>query len=304
MRLGVAATPPVALPTLDWLLSSGHELARVITQPDRPAGRGRAMRESVVGQWATEHGVPVLKPGKPEDLLEKLGDLDLVITIGYGVILPETVLSIPKFGFINLHFSHLPAWRGAAPVAHAILNGDAITGVSVFKLDAGMDTGPIFVSREIAIGSQESAGELLQRMAEVGPEVVAEALELIAEGLVPTVQSADGVSYATKIHKEDARIDWTKSATVLDRQVRAFTPEPGAWTLWRGQPLQISKAHPAIPEAPLQAGEISLLAGSLFVGCAAGEALQVEKLRPAGKKEMAATQWFNGARVLAGELFV
>ena len=125
--------------------------------------------------------------------------------------------------------------------AHAILNGDAITGVSVFKLDAGMDTGPIFVSREIAIGSQESAGELLQRMAEVGPEVVAEALELIAEGSVPTVQSADGVSYATKIHKEDARIDWTKSATVLDRQVRAFTPEPGAWTLWRGQPLQISR---------------------------------------------------------------
>lgn len=304
MRIGVAATPSVALPTLDWLFSSAHELACVITQPDRRAGRGRLFRESPVGQWAREHGVPVLKPETSEDLLEKLDDLDLIITIGYGVILPEAVLSIPKFGFINLHFSSLPAWRGAAPVARAILNGDATTGVTVFKLDAGMDTGPIFVSREIAIGPQESAGELLQRMAEVGPAVVAEALEFIADGAVPTVQSADGVSYAAKIHKEDARIDWGKSAVVLDRQIRAFTPEPGAWTLWRGQPLGISKAQLANSEILLKPGEISLLAGSLLVGCGTNEVLIVEKLRPAGKREMAATQWFNGARALAGEIFL
>lgn len=304
MRVGVAATPQVALPTLDWLLSSAHELALVITRPDRRAGRGRDLRESAVGGWAREHGLPVLKPETSHDLLQKLGDLDLVITIGYGVILPEAVFSIPKFGFINLHFSRLPAWRGAAPVAHAILNGDATSGVTVFKLDTGMDTGPIFVSRDIAIGPQENAGELLQRMADIGPEVIAETLELIAAGSVPTAQSADRVSYASKIHKEDARIDWTKSATMIDRKIRAFTPEPGAWTLWRDQLLQISKAQPAISKVVLKPGEFSLIEGSLFIGCGTNEALKLEKLIPAGKKEMAATQWINGARVLAGELFV
>ena len=145
MRLGVAATPWVALPTLDWLSSSEHELALVITQPDRPAGRGRSVRKSAVGEWAHAHNVPVVKPELSLDLLRELDGLDLVITIGYGVILPIAVLSIPRFGFINLHFSLLPAWRGAAPVARAILNGNTTSGVSVFQLDAGMDTGPIFV---------------------------------------------------------------------------------------------------------------------------------------------------------------
>ena len=304
MRVGVAATPWVALPTLDWLFASEHELALVITQPDRPAGRGQAVRESAVGQWAHAHQVPICKPESSDELLQKLDGLDLVITIGYGVILPMSVLSIPKFGFINLHFSLLPAWRGAAPVVRAVLNGDVISGITVFKLDAGMDTGPVYVSHEMSIGAHENAGELLERMAVVGPQVISKTLELLAGAVAPIPQLTTGVSYAAKIRKEDARIDWHRGVDVLDRHIRAFTPEPGAWTLWRDQPLRVSKAHLANFEVRLQPGEISMVDGSLLVGCGSNEAMMIERLTPAGKREMTATQWFNGARVLAGDHFV
>lgn len=304
MRVGVAATPWVALPTLDWLSSSEHELALVITQPDRPAGRGRSVRQSAVGEWAQAHNVPVVKPESSLDLLRELDGLDLVITIGYGVILPIAVLSIPKFGFINLHFSLLPAWRGAAPVPRAILNGDRTSGVSVFQLDAGMDTGPIYVSRQMAIDRNENAGQLLERMAAVGPEVISQTLELIAHQRVPVPQESDGASYAAKISREDSRIAWTQSALVVDRQVRAYTPEPGAWTLWRGEPLRISKANIATSGASLMPGEISKVDNLLLVGCGSKEVMEIVEVTPAGKRVMNATEWLNGARLSAGDFFV
>jgi len=304
VRVGVAATPWVALPTLDWLSSSEHELALVITRPDRPAGRGRSVRQSAVGEWAHAHNVPVVKPGSSLDLLKELDGLDLVITIGYGVILPIAVLSIPKFGFINLHFSLLPAWRGAAPVPRAILNGDTTSGVSVFQLDAGMDTGPIFVSRQMEIDRNENAGQLLERMAAVGPEVISQALELIAHKRPPVPQESKGVSYAAKISREDSRIDWTQSALVVDRQVRAYTPEPGAWTLWRGQSLRISKADIATSETSLMPGEISKLDNILLVGCGSKEVMEIAEVTPAGKRVMNATEWLNGARLGVGDFFV
>jgi methionyl-tRNA formyltransferase len=304
VRVGVAATPRVALPTLEWLISSEHELALVITQPDRPAGRGKGIRESVVGQWAQIHGVPLVKPELPMELLQSLDGLDLVITIGYGVILPAVLLSIPKFGFINLHFSLLPAWRGAAPVARAILNGDTTSGVTVFQLDAGMDTGPIFTSRQLSVDPTENAGELLERMAGVGPAVISETLELIAKRIAPLPQSAAGVSFAPKTHKEDSRIDWNTSAISIDRHIRAFTPDPGAWTLWRDQQLRVSRALITHAEVSLNPGEITDVDGHLLVGCESSQMIEVTELTPAGKKEMSATAWINGARIVSGDSFV
>ncbi|HEX7404493.1 MAG TPA: methionyl-tRNA formyltransferase, partial [Candidatus Nanopelagicaceae bacterium] len=221
MRVAVAATPSVALPTLDWLHTSEHELSLVITRPDRPAGRGRTLRGSVVAQWAQAHEVVVLKPESSEALVQKLLNVDVVITIGYGVILPIAVLSTPKFGFINLHFSLLPSWRGAAPVQRAILHGDTTSGVTVFALDAGMDTGPIYVSQQMMIEPDENAAHLLERMAALGPTVVAKALDLVSQEFAPVPQRAEGVSYAPKITKDEAKINWGVSATSIDCQVRA-----------------------------------------------------------------------------------
>lgn len=315
MRIGVAATPHVAIPTLDWLDGSLHELVLVITQPDRPAGRGRALRDSPVAQWAHAHSIACVKPISSIDLVDSLMYVDLVITIGYGVILPSEVLTIPRYGFINLHFSHLPAWRGAAPVQRAILHGDQKFGLTVFALDSGMDTGPIYVQRDIDIEPYENAGQLLSRMAILGPELISETLDLIESGAVPYSQIATEdieISYAPKISKDDARIIWEKSAIEVDRQIRAFTPEPGAWTSWRSSTLRITRARPYISISDLVPGQISIENGNLLVGCGDGDsngdenvksALVIEELTPAGKNSMSAKNWINGARCMPGECF-
>jgi len=304
VRVGVAATPSVALPTLDWLISSEHELALVITQPDRPAGRGRNLRESVVGTWAQSHDISLVKPESVEFLVDKLADVEIVVTIGYGVILPMSIISIPECGFINLHFSLLPAWRGPAPVPRAILHGDTVSGVTVFQLDAGVDTGPIYVAHELKIDPLENAGQLLGRMAAVGPAAISAALDMILRNIAPLSQSEAGISYAAKIHKADARIDWNCSAALIDRQVRAFTPNPGAWTTWRGNSLKVTKAQISHSAPPLKPGEVLVRDGLLLVGCGSREAIEVKRLTPIGKREMAVVDWLNGARVISGESLV
>jgi methionyl-tRNA formyltransferase len=233
-----------------------------------------------------------------------LAFVDLVVTIGYGVILPVEILVLPRFGFINLHFSLLPAWRGAAPVQRAILSGEEKTGVSVFALDSGMDTGPIYVQREVLINPNENAEELLNRMAVIGPEVIAETLKLIESGTPPTPQGGVTATYAAKISKEDARIIWNRDAIDIDRQIRAFTPEPGAWTLWRNSMLHIDRARPFPSDHQLTPGTVLVLGGHVLVGCAEGEALILEEVTPAGKKMMSAKSWANGARIVKGESFV
>jgi methionyl-tRNA formyltransferase len=304
VRIGVAATPSVAIPTLDWLRDSNHELGLVITRPDKPAGRGRGLKESIVGQWASAHGVECVKPVASEDLYESLAFLDLVVTIGYGVILPLEILSIPRFGFINLHFSLLPAWRGAAPVQSAILSGKEKTGVTVFALNSGMDTGPIYVQRNILMNPNENAGELLTRMAVIGPEVIAETLVIIESGTPPTPQDGESATYAAKISKKDARIAWNKGAKDIDRQIRAFTPEPGAWTLWRDSMLRIDRARLFPSEEPLTPGGVLVQGGHVMVGSGDGRTLILEEVTPAGKKTMSAKSWVNGARITKGEGFV
>lgn len=304
MRIAVAATPSVAIPTLEWLRESENELALVITRPDRPSGRGRSMTDSIVSRWANSHGVNCVKPVASVDLIDSLNDVDLVVTIGYGVILPVEVLSVPRFGFINLHFSHLPAWRGAAPVQRAILNGDRVLGVSVFALDQGMDTGPIYVQEDVLPQPYENAGEMLERMSLVGPDVIAKALAMIDTGSAPTPQGLDGVSYAPKISKEEARISWARDSMHIDRHIRAFTPEPGAWTTWRNSSLRIDRARPISVEGNYPPATVINQSGHVIIACGDGTSLVLEEVTPAGKKPMSAKSWVNGARIAQGESFV
>lgn len=304
MRIAVAATPSVAIPSLDWLETSNHKLALVITQPDRPAGRGRSMRDSPVSKWANSHAIRCIKPVDALDMVKDLSAIDLVVTIGYGVILPTEILAIPKYGFVNLHFSKLPKWRGAAPVQRAILNGDQEIGLTVFGLDKGMDTGPIYIQGSLTIDPYENAGDVLQRMASLGPNLISESIASIESGEAPRLQSGVGVSYAPKVSKEEARISWIHNASQIDRLIRAFTPEPGAWTLWRGDSLQIRRARPFQSQTGLNVGEFKVEAGNVIVGCGSNESILIEEVIPAGKNRMSAKSWMNGARVLPGESFV
>jgi methionyl-tRNA formyltransferase len=300
VRIGVAATPGVAIPTLNWLLHSEHEVALIITQPDRPAGRGRNLQQSIVAEWAALHQIQVLKPENPKELIGKIEDLDLVLTIGYGVLLPQSILDLPKKGFLNLHFSLLPAYRGAAPAQRALHSGEIVTGVTVFQLDKGMDTGPIFAQESIAIESSWRSFELLQHLANLGPEVVKRAFQMIDNG----IQARDQVgvsSFAPKIDKAEAKIDFTNDAIYISNCIRAFTYEPGAWTLWKGEPFKICAAgsistHIGIP------GEVSVSDNSVFVSTGSG-LLQLLRVIPAGKKEMDAIDWARGARLNSGDTF-
>lgn len=307
MQIAVAATPGVAIPTLDWLISSKHELDFVISRPDRPAGRGKKVRASEVSNWADSHGVEIFKPlglGDMATVAKPLNSVELLITIGFGMILPPNLYRIPRYGAINLHFSLLPAWRGAAPVQRAIEAGDSLGGVSVFALDEGMDTGPIYVQHSSPFSLIQSAGEILAGLSQLGARAVAETLELIVAAVEPIPQSTKGASRARKVSKVDAHIDWTRSAISIERQIRAFTPEPGAWSSWRENQIQISKARVVEDALRLTYGEILVRQGSIFVGCGSGGALEILEITPAGKKLMTTQSWVNGARLGIGEKFV
>ena len=300
MRICVAATPKVALPTLDFLLQSQHELVSVITQPDRPAGRGQKSRESEVSEWARDNGVACVKPLGSNETLRAVINSDLLLTIGYGVILPKEIFSSPTYGSINLHFSLLPRWRGAAPVQRAIEAGDAVSGVTVFKLDEGMDTGPIYVEKRFALDADITSDELLSELAELGVEAVAETLQVIEDGVRPRAQSEDGAIRAMKISKEDSKIDWSQSATAISQKIRAFTSNPGAWTHFRESTIKIFS--PSVANFELAPGEISFRGKKLYVGTSTF-ALEIGQVQPSGKSLMPANSWVNGVRLVSGERF-
>lgn len=302
MQIAVAATPEVALPTLEALLKSDHDLVSVITQPDRPAGRGLALRQSPVAIWAKDRGISVSKPNDQAELKLAVSDVDLVITIGFGVIIKEEILNLPKHGFINLHFSLLPKWRGAAPVQRAIEAGDQITGVTVFQLDKGMDTGPIYRQKEIAMPHQATTDSLLQDLAVIGAPVVLDAIGAIEANELPVIQSAVGASRAEKLSKDEARINWTDPAKQIERKIRAFNPSPGAWTTFRDEVIKIESANTGEARQGLT-GEILLEAKDLFVVTAEGS-LQILRVKPAGKASMDAISWINGARIEQHERFI
>ena len=300
MRIGVAATPEVAIPTLNWLLQSEHSIELIITQPDRPAGRGRLLQQSVVADWADANQITVLKPEGSQELLGKIEHLDIVLTIGYGILLPLNILTLPKFGFLNLHFSLLPAYRGAAPAQRALLNGETQTGVTVFQLDKGMDTGPIYTQESVEIEPSWRNFELLQHLADLGPGVVQKSFEMIKNQESPKVQEG-AASIAAKIDKAEARLDFTNEVIKVSNSVRAFTYEPGAWTLWKGEPFKICSTRISSTSKGV-VGEVSVIDKSVFVTCANGS-LEILRVVPAGKKEMDAIEWARGARLIGGEVF-
>jgi methionyl-tRNA formyltransferase len=294
MRLGVAATPEVAVPTLNWLKTSGHTLVRVISQSDKPSGRGQEMNSSPVSQWAKTNSIELITPTTVLEIDSVLSDLDLLITIGYGRILPASTLSIPKFGCINLHFSLLPKYRGAAPVQRAIEAGETESGVSVFALDPGMDTGPIYTSITVPITAKMRSYELLEKLSVVGVDAVRAALVAIESGTAPVAQ-ADKPSMAPKITREEAKLNWSSSAESLLNKIRAFYPQPQAWTVFRGQPLKISMAKIEASNLTLEPGELGVIGSDCCIGTG-DNALVLERVTPAGKKEMSALDWSRGAR--------
>lgn len=301
MRIIVAATPAVAIPTLNALLSSEHEIVSVITRPDAPAGRGRSLQATEVADWAQAHRVLIHKPVDRESLRELVRDVDLVITIGYGALIPSDILLIPKYGFINLHFSLLPRWRGAAPVQRSIESGDSVTGITVFALDAGMDTGPIYQQVEIPMPADISSDQLLQLLADLGVDPVLKTLSQISSGDQPKPQSDSGATRALKLSREEGRIDWEKSAIEIARKVNAFNSNPGAWSSFRGETIKVNRV--LVSDRTLAAGAIEVVDKSIFVGTST-VALQVIEVTPAGKAKMSAMAWANGARISPTDVLV
>ena len=249
MRLLFAGTPDVAVPSLDALLASDHDVVAVLTRPDARAGRGRSTAPSPVARRAEEAGVEIIKAARLGDpgVTERLGDLapDCAPVVAYGALVPPTALGVPRLGWVNLHFSLLPAWRGAAPVQHAIAHGDQVTGATVFTLEEGLDTGPVLGVMTEEVRPRDTSGDLLARLATAGAGLLVATLDGLERGdLAAVAQPADGVSYAPKLTPEDARVDWSTPAFAVDRLVRACTPAPGAWTTWQGDRVGLGPVEP------------------------------------------------------------
>ena len=311
LRVGFAGTPAFAADALAAILAAGFAVPVVLTQPDRPQGRGLRVAPSPVKGLAVAHGIPVLQPATlktPEGRAEATAvRVDVLVVAAYGLILPPAVLAWPRHGSINIHASKLPRWRGAAPIQRALLAGDAGTGVTVMQMDEGLDTGPMIDVVDVAVAPRETAGTLTAKLAAAGAVTIVAVLERLArEGRLRAVpQPGDGVTYAAKIGRDDARLDWSQAAAALDRAVRAFDPVPGAFTTWLGQPLKVWGAEP-LP-APGAATEIAPRAGTIIavgtggvdVACGDG-VLRLKSVQPAGGKRMAATAFAAGRALAPG----
>ncbi len=304
MRLAVAATPEVAIPTLEFLLSGTNPLVKVFTTEDKAVGRGRALTSSHVAMWADDHGVECIKVGKAVEMAAHLDEIDCVVTVAFGILLPQEILSIPRHGFINLHFSLLPAWRGAAPVQRAIESGDNELGISVFSLDEGMDTGPIYRQSSFLRDPSMRSKEALEFLGEQGVALIAQTLEDISHGVPPIKQSEQGISLARKLSKAEGLIDWTRSSSVIDRKVAAFYPNPIAYAQFRGETLKITRSRVTsdpVTEVLLKPGEWRIEKDHVLIGT--GDfPLEIIQLIPQGKSEMSAADWARGARINPGEL--
>jgi methionyl-tRNA formyltransferase len=310
VRLVFAGTPAAALPTLRALAASRHTVAAVVTRPDAPAGRGKRMQPSPVAELADQLGIETLKPARPNEgwFLEKLRALepDCCPVTAYGALLPQAALDIPPHGWVNLHFSVLPAWRGAAPVQHAVLRGDDITGATTFLIVKELDAGPVFGTLTEPVRPTDTSGDLLGRLAVSGAELMVRTLDAIEDGTVRAVpQPADGVSFAPKLTPDDARVDWKLPAHLIDRQLRGCTPDPGAWTECDGARLKVWPVTLAAG-AGLAAGGSGLAPGELRVDRNAVYAgtgtipVRLGDVQPQGKRRMPAADWARGLRLTPG----
>jgi len=310
VRLVLAGTPEVALPSLDALAASSHEVVAVVTRPDAPAGRRRSLVPSPVRSRAEELGMPVLSPPSPRDpeFQQQLRDLapDACPVVAYGALIPRSALDIPSHGWVNLHFSLLPSWRGAAPVQRAIMAGDEVTGACTFLIEEGLDTGPVFGVTTETIRPTDTSGDLLCRLATAGAGLLVATMDGMESGqLVARAQVREGVSLAPKLTVEEARVDWERPATAVDRLVRGCTPSPGAWTSFRGERLKVLPVT-AVPlgdeatEAKPRPGELVVTKRAVFVGTGS-EPVRLGLVQARGRKPMAAADWARGVRILPGE---
>jgi methionyl-tRNA formyltransferase len=306
VRVVFAGTPEAALPALEAVAGSRHELIAVVTRPDAPAGRGRKLVASPVAQRAEQLGVPVLKPDHPreaafQDELRVL-EPDCCPVVAYGALLPQSVLDIPEHGWVNLHFSVLPAWRGAAPVQHAIWAGDEVSGATTFRLVKELDAGPTYGVMTQTIRPDDTAGGLLARIAEGGAGLLVQTLDGIEDGsLEAREQPSEGISFAPKITVQDARVAWTEPAAALERRIRACTPGPGAWSTWDGERIKLGPVRPVGRER-LEPGLLEATKNDVFVGTATGP-VRLGRVKPFGKKEMDAADWARGVRIEPGARF-
>ena len=307
MRIVFAGTPEPAVASLDAIAASGHDLVAVLTRPDAPSGRGRHEVASPVARWAQERDIEVLRPARlrEQSFLDRLAALgvDCVPVVAYGALVPPVALAVPRYGWINLHFSLLPAWRGAAPVQHAILHGDDMTGASVFALEEGLDTGPVYGTLTEKIRRRDTSGDLLERLAVAGAGLLVAVLDGLDSGaLKAEPQPADGVSLAPKITVEDAEVRFAEPAFAVDRRIRACSPAPGAWTTLRGERVKLGPVLPLADGPRLEPGQSRVEKSRVLVGTGT-EPVALGEVRPAGRKPMAASDWVRGLRLVDGELF-
>ncbi|WP_338747810.1 methionyl-tRNA formyltransferase [Janibacter alittae] len=303
MRLIFAGTPQVAVPSLRALADSDHEVVAVVTRPDARVGRGRRLEPSPVKTVAQELGLPVLTPGSPREpeFVAALTELapDCCPVVAYGSLLPQQVLDIPTHGWVNLHFSLLPAWRGAAPVQRALIAGDEITGASTFLIEAGLDTGPVYGTMTERIRPDDTSGTVLDRLAEAGAPLLLATMDGIGTGdLAPQEQPAEGVSHAAKLTVADARVHLSHPSLAVDRHIRGCTPAPGAWTTFRGDRLKLGPV--TITDETLPAGRVDARKHEVLVGTA-DRAIRLGDVTPLGKKAMPAADWARGVRMAADE---
>lgn len=309
MRLVFAGTPEVAVPALDAIVASRHDLVGVVTRPDAPSGRGRKLLASPVAQRAEQLGVPVLKPEHPRDpefqIALRALEPDCCAVVAYGALLPQSALDIPVHGWVNLHFSVLPSWRGAAPVQHAIWAGDEVSGATTFRIVKELDAGPTFGLMTETIRPNDTAGDLLARLAEGGAGLLVLTLDGIEDGsLEAREQPEEGLSFAPKILVEHAEVDWTEPATAVDRRIRACTPGPGAWSTHEGERIKIGPVtSPEVqPEVPLPPGILEVSKFHVLVGTGT-RAVRLTDVKAFGKKQMPAADWARGVRLETGARF-
>ena len=305
MRVLFAGTPAVAVPSLDALVKAGFNVVAVLTRPDAPVGRKRVLTPSPVAQRAAELGIDVIRAARVDaEAIAAVSAVqpDVAAIVAYGGLVPPAALGIPRHGWVNLHFSLLPAWRGAAPVQRSVMAGDDVTGAVTFQLEEGLDTGPVFGTLTEAVRLQDTAGDLLERLSRSGAVLLAQTLSAIEAGKASPQPQAGDVSLAPKLTLEDGHINWSHPALAINRQSRGVTPEPGAWTLLDGQRVKLEPVRLRPDIAGLAPGSVALQGKTVVVGTGS-HAVELTRVQPAGKKMMAAADWARGMASLEGVVF-
>ncbi len=301
MKILIASSSDIAIPFIENIVKNGHhEFCGLLSNIDKATGRGQSIRSNDLAEWAKNYGIKIYQSGSTNDIKEIVDEVlpDVVITIAFGQIIKEDSLKIPKNGWLNVHFSKLPKWRGAAPVQHAILNGESTTGISIFQLEKGMDTGPVYLIEDVIIQDNEKTPDVLKKMSLMVPSLVLKTLEMITGNVLPIQQSGENISYAPKISKEDGKLDWNNKSFDIFNKFRAFYGNPGVWTLFNENRIVINNMRIS-DQKNLSPGQVSILASQLMVGTALG-AIEILELTPAGRKTMSASEFIRGLLVKDG----